>query len=104
MGYLQTTTGVSGVGVGTTVTFSTPICAQLSLQVFGSPSFQINLETSLDGVTFSGPSVGGASAGTMFKSSSGQSFTPIMAMRYNVTSITAGTVSISIAAAPSGAE
>jgi hypothetical protein len=98
MGYLQTTGSVSTPGPGATLSFSTPICAQVSLQVSGSGSASVNLEASLDGSNFTQVTVSGG----MIKSNP-QSFTPIAAIRYNVVSIS-GTVSISIAAAPYGTQ
>lgn len=99
MGYLQTTTGVTTVGPGATLSFTTPICAQLTLQTLGTGSANIILEGSLDGVTFSQITLGGSN-GTQTNT---QSFYPLAAIRYHVLSIT-GTFSISIAAAPSGSQ
>lgn len=104
MGQVQTTGSVSTVGPGATLTLTTPICAQISLQFTATGSISVGVDVSLDGVNFTGSSVGGAGgAGTTLKTSSGQSFGPIAAIRYNVSSIT-GTASISIAAAPSGTQ
>ena len=98
MGQVQTTNGVTTTGPGATLTLTTPICAQVSLQVSGSGSATVNLEASLDGSNFTQLTVSGG----LIKSNP-QSFTPIAAIRYNVASIS-GTVSISIAVAPYGTQ
>ena len=100
MGYLQTTNGITTIGHGATLSFSTPICPQLFLQVSGAgfPTTVI-LEGSLDGTNFIPITLGGGN-GTQTNS---QTWFPLAAIRYNVTQIT-GTASISIAAAPSGSQ
>ena len=103
MGYLQTTTGVTTVSNGTVVSFTTPICAQLALQFTCTGSISVGIDISLDGINFTGSIGGSGGSGVTRVTSSGQSFGPIAAMRYNISSIT-GTASISIAAAPSGSQ
>jgi hypothetical protein len=99
MGYLQTTTGITTVGPGATLSFTTPICAQLALQVSGSGSGNVVVEASLDGTNFVQITMSGGG----ILSSNSQSICPIAAIRYHVMSIS-GTLSISIAAAPLGSE
>ena len=99
MGYLQTTTGVTTTGPGATLSFTTPICAQVSLQVSSTyPPPSVNLEWSLDGINFEQVSLSGGSI-----LSNNQSFKPVAAIRYNVASISHA-ADIAIAAAPWGSE
>ena len=106
MGYAQTTTGVTTTGPGATLSFATPICAQMSVQVAFSGSVSLTVEFSLDGVNFITANLTWSSTSSsngQIRSSAGQVWTPFAAIRYNVTAIS-GSADISIAAAPSGSE
>ena len=102
MGYMQTNSGVTTTGPLPSLSFTTPICAQYSIQIGGSGSGAATLEMSADGVNFisTGLSI---SSGSLAGGPSPQNFKPLAAIRANVNSVT-GSIDVTVVAAPLNSE
>jgi hypothetical protein len=101
MGYSQITTGVTTSGVLPPLVFSSPICAQYSIQVTGAGASTAYILISVDGVNFIGSGITLTGTG-IAGGPSPQNLKPILAIQADV--VVSGAVDVAIAAAPLNSE